>query len=316
MDKGYDHPLCSDLKVLPGEHAWEDLVDRSVRSGPALSREAGRPEAPTRPTESQLGSYMTHELRAPLTSVRSALGLLAMNLEGRLSPEEAETLRLAARNAERLGGLIDDVMDFTKSQAGRIETSCEALVPEALLDEAVESLRSWAVAKGVRLGRAQSEEPLPRVWGDRRRTVQVLTNLVSNAIKFTPSGGRVEISARLGRHQHQGTVQFRVKDTGPGIPAKDLEKIFRCFEQSALGLKTSSGTGLGLTLAKTMVELMGGRIWAESWPGLGATLSFTLPLVAPGAAKPVEAYPKPLEVSGILVGLAKRLNSVVTSLFA
>lgn len=303
MEKGYDHPLCSDLKILPAEHGWEDLVDRSAPQ-------------PTAPTESQLGSYMTHELRAPLTSVRSAIGILAMNLEGRLTPEEAETLRLAARNAERLGGLIDDVMDFTKSRAGKIETSCEALVPEVLLDEAVESLRSWAVAKGVRLGRAQSEEPLPRVWGDRRRTVQVLTNLLSNAIKFTPPGGRVELSARLGRHQHHGTVQFRVKDTGPGIPAKDLEKIFRCFEQSALGLKASSGTGLGLTLAKTMVELMGGRIWAESWPGLGATLCFTLPLVAPCAAKPIDAYPKPIELSGLLVNLAKRLNTVVAALFA
>lgn len=305
MDKGYQHPLCSDLKVIPAEGGWEDLVDRSPK-----------PEAPARPTEAQLGSYMTHELRAPLTSVRSALGLLAMNLEGRLSPEEAETLRLAARNAERLGGLIDDVLDFSKTRAGKMETSCEALVPEALLDEAVESLRSWAVAKGVRLGRAASEEPLPRVWGDRKRTVQVLTNLLSNAIKFTPSGGRVELSARLGRHQHQGTVQFRVKDTGPGIPAKDLEKVFRCFEQSALGVKASQGTGLGLTLAKSMVELMGGRIWAESWPGLGATLCFTLPLVAPGAAKPVAAYPKPVEVSGLLVSFARRMNAVVAALFA
>ena len=80
MDKGYDHPLCSDLKVLPAEHGWEDLVDRSVRSGPPPSREAPV-ETPSRPTESQLGSFMTHELRAPLTSVRSALVLLAMNLE-------------------------------------------------------------------------------------------------------------------------------------------------------------------------------------------------------------------------------------------
>lgn len=315
MDKSYRHPLCSDLTVIPADAGWEDLVDRSVRSGPAPSRETA-PEAPARPSEAQLGSYMTHELRAPLTSIRSALGLLAMNLEGRLSPEEAETLRLAARNAERLGGLIDDVLDFTKTRAGKMETSCEALVPEALLDEAVESLRSWAVAKGVRLGRAACEEPLPRVWGDRKRTVQVLTNLLSNAIKFTPAGGRVELSARLGRHQHQGTVQFRVKDTGPGIPAKDLDKVFRAFEQSALGAKASQGTGLGLTLAKSMVELMGGRIWAESWPGLGATLCFTLPLLVPGAAKPVEAYPKPVEVSGLLVSLAKRMNAVVAALFA
>ncbi|MDE2291528.1 MAG: HAMP domain-containing histidine kinase [Elusimicrobia bacterium] len=310
--KGYGHPLCRDLKVVSAEKGWEDLV---VREGPGPSREAPAP-APERPTESQLGSYMTHELRAPLTSVRSALGLLQMSLEGRLTPEEAETLRLALRNSERLGGLIDDAMDFTKVRAGRLELCCEALHPESLLDEAVESLRAWAVAKGVRLFRAESAEPLPRVWADRKRTVQVLTNLLSNAIKFTPAGGRVEASARLGRHQHAGSVQFRVKDSGPGIPHQDLERIFRCFEQSALGAKASQGTGLGLTLAKTMVELMGGRIWAESWPGLGATLSFTLPQVARGADRPVQVYRKPLEVGGLLVGLTKRLNTFVGFFFA
>ncbi len=315
LEKAVGHPLCEDLKVISAGEGWEDLVDRTVRSGPPPSREAPA-RKPSRATEAQLGSYMTHELRAPLTSIRSALGLLAMNLEGRLSPEEAETLRLAAKNAERLGGLIDDVMDFSKTRAGRMETSCEALIPEELLDEAVESLRAWAVAKGVRLAKLPSEEPLPRVWADRRRTVQALTNLVSNAIKFTPAGGRVELSARVGRHQHAGTIQFRVKDTGPGIPAKDLERVFACFEQSALGAKASHGTGLGLTLAKSMVELMGGRIWAESWPGLGATLCFTLPLVAPNAAKPVNAYPKKPQYSGLLLTLTKRLNSFVAAMFA
>ena len=315
MDNAYRHPLCKDLTVIPSSDGWEDLVDRSIRSGPGLSREAAG-QTPRQASESQVASYMTHELRAPLTSVRSALSLLDMNLEGRLSTDEKETLRLALRNAERLGGLIDDIMDFAKLRSGKMEVSCEALEPHSLLDEAAQSLSSWALAKGVKLVKADPSEPLPRVWADRRRVVQVLTNLLSNAIKFPPAGGRVELSARLGRYQHAGTVQFRVKDTGPGIPAEDLEKVFRCFEQSALGAKCSQGTGLGLTLARTMVELMGGRIWAESWPGLGATLSFTLPLVADNSRRAVVAYKKPLEMGGLLVGLTRRLNSFVAALFA
>lgn len=315
MTKGTKHPLCDDLRVHSADNGWEDLVDRSIHAGPAASRETVV-EKPERASENQLAAYVTHELRAPLTSVRSALGLLSMNLEGRLNHEEAETLRLAARNAERLGTLINDIMDFEKIRAGKMELTCEALNSEELLQEALESLSSWAVAKGIRMERVPSEEALPRVWADRKRVVQVLTNLLSNAIKFTPAGGRVELMARKGRHQHSGTIQFRVKDTGPGIPAKDLEKVFRCFEQSALGTKESQGSGLGLTLARTMVTLLGGRIWAESWPGLGATLNFTLPLVARDSKRPVEAYGKPVEMSGLLVGLAKRLNSVVAALFA
>lgn len=315
MEKPYNHPLCADLKVVPAENDWEDLVNRSVQAGPAQSRETA-PERPERASEAQLASYMTHELRAPLTSVRSALGLLGMNLEGRLNEQETEILAMAARNAERLGTLINDIMDFEKLRAGRMEFTCEALGAEELLDEAAASLNSWAVAKGLRIIKISSEEALPRVWADRRRVVQVLTNLLSNAIKFTPAGGRIEVSARRGRHQHAGTVQFRVKDTGPGIPAKDLDKVFRCFEQSALGAKTAQGSGLGLTLARTMVTLLGGRIWAESWPGLGATLCFTLPMVASNANRPVEAYHKPAEMTGLLVNLSRRLNSVVAAFFA
>lgn len=310
----YRHPLCKDLKVIPtaSRPVWEDLVDRSPKTAQV---EAKTPRRLADEKERCMSSYMTHELRAPLTSIRSALGILEMQLTSRMTPEDAQILKMALRNADRLNGLIDDIMDYSKLRAGKMSVDAAPVSPEELMQEAAESLRSWAVSKGVRLARADSDEPLPKVYADKRRTVQVLTNLLSNAIKFTPAGGAVEVSAKLGAYEHAGTVVFRVKDTGPGIAPEDLEKIFHSFEQSALGEKSGQGTGLGLTLSKAMVQLQGGRIWAESWRGLGASLLFTAPLVR-SDARPVRTYPKKIEYHGILVGLYRRMNSIVAALFA
>jgi signal transduction histidine kinase len=309
---GYSHPLCRDLRVLTADTVIEDLVVREESARPEKSPVERVVEK--REKEEKLSSYMTHELRAPLTSIRSALGLLDMELANRLSDQEAQTLEMAVRNAERLNGLIDDIMDFAKIRDGKMRMNLESCRPEELMQEAIDSLRSWALQKGVRVVRVENDEPLPRVTADRRRTVQVLTNLLSNALKFTPAGKKVELTATLGKHGHFGTVQFRVKDQGPGIPHEDLERVFACFEQSAQGVKASQGTGLGLTLAKAMIEAQSGRIWAESWKGLGAELFFTLPIAAGQTTKPVKVYPEPVEYHGLLMGAFKRLNAVVAAL--
>jgi signal transduction histidine kinase len=227
--------------------------------------------------DQKLGSYMAHELRAPLIAVISALDILKARLSGGLGPRDAQMLEVAVRNSRRLDGLISDILDFEKARSGKLNMRPEALRPEALVDEAFESLQAWALTRGIKFARERAQEPLPSVFADRRRTVQVLVNLLSNAIKFSPAGGRVSVRAEPGRRQDRGLVAFVVKDSGPGIARQDLERIFDCFEQSALGAKASQGTGLGLTLAKIMVERQGGRIWAESWKGLGATFLFTLP---------------------------------------
>ncbi|OGR58409.1 MAG: hypothetical protein A2X36_07245 [Elusimicrobia bacterium GWA2_69_24] len=302
---------------MAGQYHWEDLVDHGSQAPAPQAAPVTKPSLPAEPAkEAAIGSYMTHELRAPLTSIRSALGLLQMSSFDKLSPDERETVVLAIRNADRLDGLINDIMDFSKIQAGKMCMDLEPVAPESLLSDAIDAMRAWAVAKGVRLIRVDSDEPLPRVQADRRRTVQVIINLLSNAIKFTPAGGKVEVSAKLGGHGHAGTVQFRVKDSGPGIPAKDLERIFQSFEQSALGAKMSSGTGLGLTLARAMVELQGGKIWAESWKGLGASFLFTLPILIGTAARPIRPYRKPIEYHGLLSNVFRRLNAFVGALFA
>ena len=297
---------------------FEDLVERAAPTPRAPAPVQPQPQAPktlAQELDRKIASYMTHELRAPLTSVRSALGILQMQLEQTLDPEQRQILGMALRNADRLNGLIDDIMDFSKVRAGKMNVDSRPADPRDLIQEAIDSLRSWSVAKGVRLVRTGADEPLPRVHADRKRTIQVLINLLSNAIKFTPTGGKVEISASLGKFEHLGTVVFKVKDSGPGIPHQDLERIFRCFEQSALGTKTSEGTGLGLTLAKAMVELQGGRIWAESWTGLGASFLFTLPILTGDTDKSPAVYPKPVDYHGLLVSMFRRLNSVVAALF-
>ncbi|MCX5789295.1 MAG: HAMP domain-containing sensor histidine kinase [Elusimicrobia bacterium] len=249
------------------------------------------------PKDQRLASYMTHELRAPLTSVHSALNLLEDQLRDRLQPDEKQLLAIALKNTDRLAGLITDILDFSKIQAGKMTVERQPLDPGALLQEAVDSLQAWAITRGVRLLR-RAEGPLPRVRGDAKRIVQVLTNLISNAIKFTPAGGRVEVFAGLGRMEHSGTIVFSVKDTGPGVAPEDRGRLFHC-----------------LTLAKSMVELQGGRIWVESWKGLGATFRFTIPIVDEDLSEPVELYPKPAEYHGLLVGAFRRLNAVLAAFF-
>jgi signal transduction histidine kinase len=253
-------------------------------------------------------SYLTHELRAPVTAIRLGLEILREQIDSQLSPEEKQTLSMAVKNTTRLEGLINDIMDYAKINSGKLAVRKEPSRPRDMMTEAVDSLRSTALSKGVRLTRDEGE-PLPRIACEPRRIVQILTNLISNSIKHTPQRGVIRVSAALGQGAHEGTVVFKVKDTGCGIPAADLEKIFDLFAQSENSPALTGGTGLGLTLARRMVELHGGRIWAESWRQLGATFFFTIPIASSDMARPVQIYPKEIEVSGLLATLARRLNT-------
>src|SRR5579872_7043409 len=268
------------------EVQWEDLALPRVPQAPAPAP-ARRPDA-----SSELpASYLTHELRAPVTAIRLGLEILQEQIQERLAADEKQMLSLAVKNTARLEGLVNDIMDFSKIVAGRMKVQKSPVDARELLDEAVDSMRSVAISHGVKLVR-EDGEPLPRVDAEGRRVVQILVNLISNAIKFTPARGSVTVSAQKGRYEHDGTILFKVKDTGRGIPAEDIEKIFDMFIQAA-GPKPAPGTGLGLTLAKMMVGLHGGRIWAESWKGIGATFYFTIPIAAQDLSKKVAVYPQP-----------------------
>ena len=285
---------------------WEDLVIRQ----PEQPAPTPKP-TPVKAPEHIQASYLTHELRAPVTAIRLGLEVLQEQLKRKLEADEKQMLSLAIKNTTRLEGLINDIMDYSKIVAGKMTVTREPCEARALINDSADAMQTLALSKGVKLTK-EVEEGLPRVSAEARRVVQVLTNLISNAIKFSPTRGTVTVSVEAGRYEHAGALVFRVKDMGCGIPAEDIEKVFDMFVQSATsGQKKTVGTGLGLTLARAMVALHGGRIWAESWKGAGASFSFTIPVAAEDMVRKIDLYPKPLEYHGLLVEVYRRINAVL-----
>lgn len=253
-------------------------------------------------------AYLTHELRAPVTAIRLGLEILQEQLRERMQVDEKHMLGVTLNNTARLERLVNDIMDYSKIMAGKMrlqKASCDA---RKLVGETIDSLRAMAIFKGVKLVR-EGGDPLPRIYAEERRIAQILTNLISNAIKFTPARGAVTVTVALGKYEHEGMLLFKVKDTGRGIEPKDADKIFDMFEQSAANSIETEGTGLGLALARLMVEIHGGRIWAETWRGLGATFCFTIPIAAQDLPRKVQTYPQPVKYSGLLIAMTRHINS-------
>ncbi|HEX8363450.1 MAG TPA: ATP-binding protein, partial [Longimicrobium sp.] len=218
-------------------------------------------------------SVVSHELRTPLTSLRGSLGLLA---SGRLNHHQARRmLEVAVQNTDRLVRLINDILDVERIGSGQVAMEMHPVPGSALVDHAVAAVRGLAEKSRTRItasvGRVQ-------VRADADRIVQVLVNLLSNAIKFSPEGSRVRVSVET----DGGDAVFRLADEGRGIPADKLESIFERFGQvDASDSRKLGGTGLGLTICRSILRQHGGRIWAESVPGAGSTFIFTLPLADP-----------------------------------
>lgn len=215
---------------------------------------------------------VSHELRTPLTAVRGALGLLRGGLAGEL-PEEATTMvEVAWRNTERLLTLINDIVDAERLASAEVVLQTERIDLTGLLDESVRINQAYADQFGVRLVRRACAREL-YVQGDRRRLMQVLTNLISNAAKFSPSGGQVALSAT----RHGPWVRVAVHDDGPGIPAEFRPRLFQRFAQAdTTDARGRGGSGLGLSIAKAIVERHRGRLDFESTPGAGTTFFFEM----------------------------------------
>lgn len=219
----------------------------------------------------------SHELRTPMTPIRTELHILQTGKRGSLTPEQHRGLQMIARNVERLNRLIRDLLDASRMQAGQLKLMpSRADLPE-LVAGVVQTMQGEARSKGVALD-AEAPEPL-WVSADGDRVVQVLVNLVENAIQFTPEGGKVSIRAAV----EGGEAVVAVRDTGEGIDPHLLSRLFQPFSQAEPGMpRTEGGTGLGLFICRGIIEGHGGRIWCESeGRGKGARFLFTLPLAAP-----------------------------------
>jgi signal transduction histidine kinase len=220
--------------------------------------------------KSQFLATMSHELRTPLNAIIGFSEVLHEQMFGELNERQLAYVDDVLGAGKHLLSLINDVLDLAKIEAGKMELDLSQVALPELLRSAVSMQGERASRGGVALSLTTEPEEIT-ITADERRVRQVVFNLLSNAIKFTPTDGRVDVTARM----NDGQVEIAVADTGPGVSAEDLEAIFEEFEQGSDG-KQGEGTGLGLPLSRRLVELHGGRLWAESEVGRGSIFRFTL----------------------------------------
>jgi PAS domain S-box-containing protein len=243
-------------------------------------------------------AMMSHELRTPLNSIIGFSEVLIDGKFGALSDKQSRYLGNVLQSGRHLLGLINDLLDLSKIEAGRLEVVRQPCPPRMLIAEAVATLQPLADAREVRLVvESPTEPPVPAISADAARFKQVLYNLLSNAIKFTPRQGRVTVACALGGDGE--SVRVSVADTGPGISDADVARLFTPFTQLA-NAKGSGGTGLGLALTKQLTELMGGQVGVESRPGQGTTFFIDLPVHGAVVAPDVRVAAPP-EAPSVLV---------------
>jgi CheY-like chemotaxis protein len=218
-------------------------------------------------------STISHELRTPLTSIAGSLTLISGGAAGEVSPKVARLVGIARQNSERLIRLINDILDLEKAEAGKLEFQFSVRSIRAEVASVAEFNRGFAQSLGVAIELEDGDDA--DVFIDSDRLTQVLTNLISNAAKFSPPGGTVRI--RINREDPG--VRVTVSDNGPGIPAEFCARIFQKFAQAdASDSRAKSGTGLGLSIAKTITEKLGGRIGFDTVPGKGTSFYIILPM--------------------------------------
>lgn len=239
--------------------------------------------------KSHFVSLVTHELRTPVVAIQKSLELILSRTTGEINKDQEKFLDISKSNLERLSRLINDLLDMSKLEAGRLAILCSAFDFRELVNEVKASLQSWADDKKIALRIDMRDEPAA-VTADKDRILQVLVNLVGNALKFTPAGGEVAIIARF-LEEKAGVcpgpcLEVAVEDTGIGIDPKDFKRIFNKFEQVSLVSPPSvGGTGLGLPIAKEIVTLHGGTIWVESPKAKGSRFVFVIPRTPPEKKK-------------------------------
>ncbi len=284
-------PLAlGDVRLFEFEEGDNDLEVRLVRTSEdellAIVRDISARKRGDR-RKDEFISIVSHELRTPLTSIRGALGLIEGGVLGAAPVQMQELVTVARSNADRLIRLINDMLDLDKMEAGRLELYAEPLDALALVDTALAGVRGAADLAGVRLRR--TDAPPLTVLGDRDRLLQVLTNLLSNAVRFSPPQATVTVTVQS---PVPTRVRILVRDEGPGVPHDRADHLFRKFTQvGGEGARRRGGTGLGLAISKAIIDQHGGTIGLAVGDGPGATFYFELPVTAepPGVALAVSA---------------------------
>jgi len=222
-------------------------------------------------------AHISHELRTPLTGIQEGTALLLEQVPGPLTTTQQQILGVVRNHSTRLARHITSILDLSKMEADMLEYVCVPSNPTVLLERSVEAVQLMAQKKRLHI-EVLCTSRVPDLCIDEERMQQALDNLLSNAVKFTPEGGTIRVVASV-QGEDQRWVEIRVCNTGQGIPAEDVTRIFDKFYQSSSpGQARQQGTGLGLTIARHIVEAHGGQIWAESRVGEGATFVVRLPV--------------------------------------
>jgi len=258
---------------------------------------------------SEFYSTVSHELRSPLTSIRGSLGLIEGGVVGEVSDQVKTFITIARSESDRLIRLINNILDLRKIEAGKLELKLDELSVQDLIDTTIGALLGMAAVNRIELISLSRDEY--ELFADRDLISQVLTNVISNAIKFSPDGGKVTVGLTP---DEPGFLCFWVQDEGPGIPASQIHKLFGKFQQlDSSDTRSKGGTGLGLAISKAIVEQHGGSIGVESEEGEGAKFWFKLPLYVPDAQLPKRALI--YSCDGALsthLSIVAQLDSIVT----
>jgi len=237
----------------------------------ALHRQSVELELASRHKSEFLAS-MSHELRTPLNAILGFSEVLLERMFGDINERQEEYLKDIHGSGKHLLELLNEILDLSKVEAGRMELEYSSFELRSLLEDAASMLRERATVHGIDV-RVEVGEGIGSVYADELRLKQVVLNLMTNAVKFTGDGGSVVVRAARGASE----IDITVTDTGIGVPEADRERIFESFQQGGRGSSREEGTGLGLTLSRRIVELLGGRMWLDSEVGVGSTFGFSLP---------------------------------------
>lgn len=261
------------------EKKTAELLDREDR----LTRAVTELEQASR-LKSEFLANVSHELRTPLNAIIGFAQVLQKQYYGPLTEKQAGYVNYILTSGQHLLELINDILDLSKIEAGKLELKRSAVSLCGIIENSLTFFREKAASHRLEIAIA-CDDRIPTLWADEQKLRQILFNLLSNAVKFTPDGGKIKVTATL-QEEGEGEarrswVKISVADTGIGIPPAEIKKLFQPFVQlDGSHTRRYEGTGLGLSLVKKLVELHGGRVWAESpGPGKGSTFSFVIPLV-------------------------------------